>query len=52
MKEKCDLDIKSIDLTKIVNSIDVPCFFLCSQEDTFINCTHTELLYKLYKGTK
>ncbi|EGR29880.1 hypothetical protein IMG5_146530 [Ichthyophthirius multifiliis] len=52
IKQKCNLDIKSIDLTKNIHNLHIPCFFICSKEDTFIKCQHTEQLYNRYNGRK
>ena len=52
IKEKCNLNIKKIDLTKIIHDFYIPCYFICSKEDTFIKCEHTEHLYMRYNGQK
>ncbi len=42
IKEKCGIDILNIDLTKFIHNIYVPCFFVCSKEDKFVNFEHIE----------
>ena len=42
IKQKCGLEIKSVDLTKNIHNLHIPCFFVCSKEDLFIKCEHTE----------
>ncbi|EGR31796.1 hypothetical protein IMG5_102050, partial [Ichthyophthirius multifiliis] len=52
IKQKYGLDIKNIDLTKIIHNLHIPCYFLCSKEDTFIKCENTEQLFNRYNGPK
>ncbi|EAR95809.2 alpha/beta hydrolase family protein (macronuclear) [Tetrahymena thermophila SB210] len=52
VKERVPIDIQEIDLTKVITNIYIPCYFICSKEDTFVKCEHSEQLYARYNGQK
>ncbi|EGR31913.1 hypothetical protein IMG5_099930 [Ichthyophthirius multifiliis] len=52
IKQKSNLDFNSLDLTKIIHDIYIPCYFICSKEDTFVKSLHIEELHARYNGQK
>ena len=42
IQEKCGINVLEMDLTKNIHNIYIPCYFVCSKEDKFIKCEHSE----------
>lgn len=50
VRERVQLDVQAIDLSKSIHNIYAPIYFVCSKEDSFVPCEHSEQLHARYNG--